>query len=155
MKRLYKHIMLSIMPTTRERQSHFAGREAHRRRDPCAGKPARHGIRDLHRKYAGGSEYTCRLNEPYFKKRGHYELLTLFQRMISSVTWFTDKSSQRLRLDRIALQFYKIIIIPLQGGFPTNIRPSAAIRQNYNEITALFRSTQPPFTRPKTEKATR
>jgi len=65
--------------------------------------------------------------------------------MISSVTWFTDKSSQRLRLDRIALQFYKIIIIPLQGGFPTNIRPSAAIRQNYNEITALFRSTQPPI----------
>ena len=35
-----------------------------------------------------------------------------------------------------------------------NIHPSAAIRQNYNEIADLCRKTAEPFFLPKTAKAT-
>lgn len=41
----------------------------------------------------------------------------------------------------IELEFY---YINFQGGLDMNIRPSAAIRQNYNEIANLCRKTSEP-----------
>ena len=46
MKRLYKHVVLSIITITRVRQSHFAGRQAHRRSDPCAGERSDGGVKN-------------------------------------------------------------------------------------------------------------
>lgn len=45
--------MLPLMPITRVRQSHFAGRENHRRRHPRPRQPAGYRIWDFYRKYAG------------------------------------------------------------------------------------------------------
>ena len=44
----WQHDLLSTMPITRVRQSHFAGRQAHRRRDPCAGQRPGLGIWHLY-----------------------------------------------------------------------------------------------------------
>lgn len=39
---------------------------------------------------------------------------------------------------------YRILLSSTQGGFIMNIRPSAAIRQNYNEIADMCRKTSEP-----------
>lgn len=44
----------------------------------------------------------------------------------------------------IALLEYNIIMILLYGGAFMNIKPSASIRQNYNDIAELCRSTGEP-----------
>ena len=44
----------------------------------------------------------------------------------------------------IALLEYNIIMILLYGGAFLNIKPSASIRQNYNDIAELCRSTGEP-----------
>ena len=53
MKRLYKHIVLSIMTITRVRLPDYPERPSGGRRDPCAGEPAEYGLWDLYRKDAG------------------------------------------------------------------------------------------------------
>lgn len=53
MIRHYKHILLSIQPITRERQSHPPGRKICGGRDPCAGGGRHRGLWHLYRQYAG------------------------------------------------------------------------------------------------------
>ena len=47
-------------------------------------------------------------------------------------------------VDMIAQYAYNNIRISPQGGLGMNIRPSAAIRQNYNEIAELCRKSMQP-----------
>ena len=47
-------------------------------------------------------------------------------------------------IDQVALLRYNMDRILLQGVRAVNIRPSASIRQNYNEIADLCRSTKEP-----------
>ena len=50
-------------------------------------------------------------------------------------------------IDEVALYEYNMVRIMLsaqRGGITINIRPSAAIRQNYNEIAELCRETAEP-----------
>ena len=49
-----------------------------------------------------------------------------------------------LSLDSIVVFAYNNIRILLSGGSAMNIRPSAAIRQNYNEIADLCRKSMAP-----------
>ena len=41
------------MAITRERKPDYSGRQAGRRRDPCAGERSDYGVRDFYREYAG------------------------------------------------------------------------------------------------------
>ena len=50
-----------------------------------------------------------------------------------------------LPLRTIENSFCKFSIVMNQGGVVMNIRPSAAIRQNYNEIADLCRKTAEPI----------
>jgi len=50
----------------------------------------------------------------------------------------------RGKFDCIVLNGYNIVIILLQGDDDMNIKPSAAIRQNYNEISTLCKNTGEP-----------
>lgn len=46
-------------------------------------------------------------------------------------------------VDKIVILYYNMVRI-LQGVDDVNIRPSAAIRQNYNEISSLCKNTGEP-----------
>ena len=46
-------------------------------------------------------------------------------------------------VDKIVILYYNMVRI-LQGTDDMNIRPSAAIRQNYNEISSLCKNTGEP-----------
>lgn len=46
-------------------------------------------------------------------------------------------------VDKIVILYYNMVRI-LQGADDMNIRPSAAIRQNYNEISSLCKNTGEP-----------
>lgn len=57
--------------------------------------------------------------------------------------------SEKKLIDQIVLYRYNIVRILLYinnyGGVSMNIRPSAAIRQNYNEIAEMCRKTEEPI----------
>lgn len=48
-----------------------------------------------------------------------------------------------MSVDKIVILYYNMVRI-LQGVDDMNIRPSAAIRQNYNEISSLCKNTGEP-----------
>lgn len=48
-----------------------------------------------------------------------------------------------MSVDKIVILYYNMVRI-LQGVDDVNIRPSAAIRQNYNEISSLCKNTGEP-----------
>ena len=48
-----------------------------------------------------------------------------------------------MSVDKIVILYYNMVRI-LQGTDDMNIRPSAAIRQNYNEISSLCKNTGEP-----------
>ena len=48
-----------------------------------------------------------------------------------------------MSVDKIVILYYNMVRI-LQGVDGVNIRPSAAIRQNYNEISSLCKNTGEP-----------
>ena len=91
MKRIYKHIVLSIMTITRVRQSRFAGRQAHRRRPQVL-------INELTAGYSLDRDDGLEHEAVFVALSPHelYERKVTMQELHAAITSLPDKQAKRI-----------------------------------------------------------